>query len=176
MVGLGGTFDSTGVEPSQPMEPLPTGWYAMQIVKSEIKESSKNPQNKMLKLEFEIDESRHPQLKGRKAWTNLNLWNSNAMACEIAQKDLSAICRAIEVPQVDDSDLLHNKMMAVRLVHKPATKDFGEGNDVKGYDSISKRFPAAGTAPAPSAEGAAPTTPAATAGPEQSETAAPWQQ
>ena len=46
--------------------------------------------------------------KNRLLWSRLNLDNPNAQAVQIAQGELSAICRAVGVMQPKDSIELHN--------------------------------------------------------------------
>jgi hypothetical protein len=155
MAHLGAEFDPNKVDPARPIEPLPTGWYAMVATESEIKDAKAGGKNKYLEIVFAIDESRHPQHKGRKVWARLNLWNDSAKAEEIASSELSAICHAVGSPPITDSQELHFKPLAVRVVYKPATEKFGEGNDIKGYDAIAKRFGATGSGtPTPGPSGA----------------------
>ena len=163
MSDLGGTFDSDTVDPAAPIVPLPVGWYAMRIKASEIKVSKQNEKNRYLQCDLEIDENYHPELKGRMCWARLNLWNSNTQASDIAQRELSAICRAVGVPKVQDSEQLHGRTMAVRIAYRPAKDNFGEGNEVKGFAPLADHFTATGAAKAPAAAGAAPTAPAAPA-------------
>lgn len=158
MSDLGGTFDSDKIDPAAPMVPLTSGWYAMRIKASEIKNSKANEKNRYLQFDLEIDENYHPELKGRMCWARLNLWNSNVQAADIAQRELSAVCRAVGVPKVNDSEQLHGRTMSVRIAFRPAKGDFGEGNEVKGFAPLADHF--GGTAKAPAAAGAAPAAPA----------------
>lgn len=160
MADLGGTFDSDKVDPATPIVPLPAGWYAMAIKASEKKVSKANEQNSYLQLDLEINENYHPKLKGRMCWARLNLWNANAQAADIAQRELSAICRSVGVPKVSNSEQLHGRPMSVRVAYRPAKGDFGEGNEVKGFAPLSDHFTATGAAKAPESAGAAPAAPA----------------
>ncbi len=140
MAGLGGTFDSSQVDPQAPRELLKDGWYEMAVVGSEIKVSQKNAQNSYLNLEFEVNENRHPELKGRKVWAILNIWNTNPTASNIANAELSAICRSCGVPVIQDSDQLHGHFMAVQVGVQPARGEHEASNKVKGYDTVANRF------------------------------------
>ncbi|MEM9073932.1 MAG: DUF669 domain-containing protein, partial [Myxococcota bacterium] len=86
-------FDAGSVEPSQSYELLPTGWYEALITESEMKDT-KSGKGQYLELTFEIISGDH---KTRRMWARLNLSNPNTKAVEIAEKDLSAICRAVDV-------------------------------------------------------------------------------
>jgi hypothetical protein len=135
------TFDSTQVEPNAPREIIPPGKYRAHIVASEM-QATKNGNGQFLKLEFEILDG--PQ-KGQKLWDRLNLFNPNQQAVEIAQRTLSAICRATGQATVQDSEQLHFKplMMTVKVKQR---QDNGEpSNEIGGYE------PAGGvnTAPKP---------------------------
>ena len=139
-------FDASQVDPSAPREVLPDGWYAMQIVASEIK-SAKSGNGDYLNLEFEMLEVQHPKLKGRKIWVCLNLWNRNVDTSDRAQRDLSAICRATGELVIQDTDLLHFKPLALKLIEEEAKGGYEAGNKVTGYDALEARFPG-GAAPA----------------------------
>ncbi len=140
MADLDGQFDSNQVEPQKPMVPLKTGWYPMAIVESVVKETSSGNGNKYLQLVFQIDENRDSENAGRKVWARLNLWNSNPKASEIAQQELSAICRACGVPQITDSEQLHFIPMSVRVAYVPPKGEYQESNDTKGFAPLSKHF------------------------------------
>lgn len=151
MANLGGTFDATAVEPNTgPPPAMPTDWYNVMITDSEMKQT-KDPQNDNGYLELTL-KVLDGQYAGRLAWARLNLYNDNPVAVEIAQKDLSAICRAVGVFQVNDSEQLHGKPFMARLVYKEAADGYDEGNDVKGFakqgEKQSKNA-SGGAAPAP---------------------------
>jgi hypothetical protein len=71
---------------------------------------------------------------------------------EIAQRTLSAICRATGVMMPQDSSDLHNKPLLVTVTVE-TTKDYGARNKVAGYEPCEKgsaQVAAAVAAPAPS--------------------------
>jgi hypothetical protein len=169
MAFLTQAFDADSVEPSAPREILPAGKYAAQIVESDVKENSKGT-GQILALTFEITEGPHAR---RKLWTNLNIINDNAQAQEIAQRDLSAICKAIGVRNVQDTEILHWKPLLVTVVVKLAGHKEKNGyvhdkdrNEVNGYAAIGGAYqggqqappqprpaPVRQQAPAPAAQG-----------------------
>ena len=169
MAGLGYTFDANDVEPSAPIEVLPPGKYEAQIVKSEIRESKKNTDNTYLWLEFSILSGDHTN---KKVWTNLNLWNSNTTAAEIANKDMSAICRAIGRMQIQDTEELHFLPMMIDVKIKPAGEFFAS-NVIGGYSAVGSAPATTSRAAAPAARPAA-TAPASTAKASTAPAAAPW--
>ena len=129
MASLGeGGFDSRTVEPNVGFDVMPAGDYDAVIVASEVKPTSKGD-GKMLKLELQI---LNGTFQNRKVWDNLNIWNPNALAVQIAKGTLSAICRAVNVLTPNDSTELHNKPLKIKLkVEKDP--EHGDRNVVKGY-------------------------------------------
>lgn len=144
-------------------DPLPKAWYAMVLQSADLK-ATKRGDGQYLELDWEIDESRHPEFRGRHVWDRLNLWNPNQQAKSIANQRLAEICRALGISAQDlDTDDLLGGRVAVRVKVSPATNEYEASNDVMRYDSISSRFPPgappAQSAPAP--QTAAPSAPSA---------------
>lgn len=167
MAYLGMNFDANTVEPNAAFEPVPTGWYRVSIIKSEMKET-KNGEGHYLQLEMEILEG---QYAGCKLWDRLNLFNPNQQAVDIAQRTLSAICHAIGVLTVTDSEALHGHPLLARAVFVPAKGDYDAKNDIKGYKAdaffTASTPPTPKPAPAPARQPMpAPTEPAPVAAPE----------
>ena len=165
MAYLGGTFDASQVEPQGDYTPIPPGEYVVQIISSEMVETSSR-NGSMLKLEIEVIEG---DQAGRKIYDRINLDNPNAQTVEIAQRTLSAICHATGKLSVQDSEELHNlPMVAVVKVDPPRVgkdgKKYGASNSVKTYKALAN---GAASAPAASAGGFKPK-------PAASAKAAPW--
>jgi len=177
MANLGKPFDPNEKEPAKAFDILPTAWYAMQIVDSENREA-KTEGHAYLWLELEMIEAVHPELKGRKVWARLNLWNSNQQAVDIAERELTAICHAVgHLTAVTDTDVLHGKPMAVKVKAVPAKGEYDASNDVKGYEAYAARFGAG--VPVPVSTGATGTGKAPPAGTPPGAAAGgkmPWQQ
>jgi hypothetical protein len=153
MANLGGTFDATLVDPNAPFEVIPPGDYEVQITASSM-ESNKAGTGSYLKLELEIMDG--PQA-GRKLFDRLNLDNPNAKAVEIAQRTLSAICHAVGVLSVTDSEELHLRPMIAKVKVVPRSDQPGElSNEIGGYK------PVGGSAAAPAQKAKAAPTPAPT--------------
>ncbi|MCH9712523.1 MAG: DUF669 domain-containing protein [Proteobacteria bacterium] len=135
MANLGREFDASKVEPSQSMELMPAGEYTAAIVSSEMMASKNNSNNHYLKLKFQIIDG---EQKGRVIFSNLNLINSNETAVSIAQRDLSAICHAVGVLNIQDSEELHDKPLNIKIGIKPAQDGYDAQNEIKGY--LSKKI------------------------------------
>ena len=123
-------FDANTVEPSKTFEPIPAGKYVAVITESEMK-PTKNGSGQYLQLSFQILEGEY---QNRVLWARLNLDNPNATAVQIAQAELSAICRAVGVLAPNDSVDLHNLPLVIHVKCRKRP-DTGEiTNEVKGYD------------------------------------------
>lgn len=130
MADLGMQFDATQVEPNTgPPPPLPTDWYNIMITESEMK-ATKAGDGGYLELTLKVLDGPYA---GRLAWDRLNLYNQNPVAVEIAQKTLSAICHAVGVFQVTDSQVLHGKPLMARIVEKGPSGGYDASNEIKGY-------------------------------------------
>jgi len=162
-------IDTSNIPVATALDPIPAGWYNCAIVESEMKPNSTN-NGAYLELSLEVLDG---QFKGRKVWDRLNLHNVNPVAQEIAYKTLSAICHAVNVIQVQDSEQLHNRPLQVKVSLRPAGPDANgtpreASNEVKGYKAIEQGAPAAAPAafappPAAPAMPSAPQPPAAPA-------------
>ena len=171
-------FNAATVEPSAPMEAIPAGTYPVMIVNSEMK-PTKDGQGQYLELHLKIVDG--PYIN-RMVFDRLNLVNRNATAVEIAQRTLSAICHAVGVLQVQDSQQLHNRPMLAKVAYVPANDRYGEKNEVKGYKAM--QGGQQGQAPAAPAQGQAapwqrqqpaPAQPAPMPQQQAAPAAAPWQ-
>jgi hypothetical protein len=123
-------FDASKVEPAVPFEVIPAGKYLAMISSSEMKPNNAGT-GRFLELAFTIIEGNH---KNRTLRARLNLENPNELATKIAQSELSAICRAVEVTAPNDSVELHNLPLTIRVTCKKR-KDTGEiTNEIKGFE------------------------------------------
>lgn len=131
MANLGGVFNAETVEPKGTYEPLPVSKYKAAIVDSEFK-TTRSGDGRYLNLKFEVIDGEY---KGRNLWALLNLDNPNPKAVEIAQRELSAICRAVNKLHVSDSSELHHLPMIVD-VKIEVSEQYGPKNVIKGYEAL----------------------------------------
>jgi hypothetical protein len=123
-------FDASKVEPRTAMDPIPAGRYLTILSSSELK-ANKSGTGQFLELVFTVIEG---EFKNRQLWARLNLVNPNAVATKIAQAELSALCRAVNVLTPRDSCELHNLPLVVRVRLK-RRQDTGElANTICGYE------------------------------------------
>lgn len=123
------SFNAANVSPSVVYAPLPAGDYQAIITESETK-ATKDGQGQYLRLKLQIQGG---EFAGRVLFDRLNLWNNNQQAQEIAQGALSAICHAVGILQVGDSQELHNRPLIATVKVKPASGNYEANNEIKGY-------------------------------------------
>jgi hypothetical protein len=128
MANLNG-FNAHDVEPNSSFEPIPAGKYLAAITASETKQT-KSGNGSYLELTFSILDGDY---KGRQLWSRLNLENPNATAVKIAQGDLSAICRAVNVMKPNDSVDLHNLPLVISVKLKKRSDSDELSNEIRGY-------------------------------------------
>ena len=128
MANLNG-FNANEVTPLTDFEPIPAGDYLAIITESEMK-STKSGTGSYLELTFQVIEGKY---KNRLLWSRLNLDNPNPIAVQMAQAELSAICRAVGVMAPNDSVELHNLPLQI-VVKCQKREDTGDiTNEIKGY-------------------------------------------
>lgn len=160
-------FDASQVAPSEALEAIPAGWYNAQMTASEMKPTS-NGTGAYLQAEFTVLSGDYA---GRKLFDRINLQNKNPVAVEIGYKTLSAICHAVGVIQVQDSQQLHGRPLQLKVSLRAAGpgadgKHYEASNEVKGYKGMDGAgVPMAG-APAGGAPSWAPQAPAQQAAPQ----------
>lgn len=126
--------------------PLPEGKYEVVIVNSDIKQT-KAGTGEYIEIEMQVLEGEH---SGRRIWERFNVSNPNKQAEDIAKAALGALCNAVGVNDMTDTEQLHDIPFTVSLEtdRKDPTR-----NRVMGY----------GTGKPPAARPAAPSRPAAPA-------------
>lgn len=129
MAQLGNTFDASHVDPTPRFDPIPAGDYPVIITASELKHT-KDGSGQYLELREEIQGG---EFAGRLIFDRLNLFNNNQKAVEIAQRQLSQICHAIGVLQVQNSEQLHNRPLVAMVKVRPASGQYEASNEIKGY-------------------------------------------
>ena len=128
MANLNG-FNANNVEPATDFEPIPARKYLSVITNSEMK-PTKTGSGTYLELTFQVLEG---QYKNRLLWSRLNLSNPNTQAVQIAQGELSAICRSVGVMQPKDSVELHNIPLQITVKVKKREDSGDLVNEIKGY-------------------------------------------
>lgn len=147
-------FNAQAVQPAQNnFQPIPAGVYPAQIVESELRDL-KSGNGQALSLQFEI---LGDKFAGRKVFANLNVHHNNPEAQRIAHEQLSAICHAVGVLQLQNSTQLHNKPLNIRVKIRKQ-EGYEDRNEISGYEGLPNGG-AAASAPAAQPAGGAPRKP-----------------
>lgn len=160
MAGIALNYDATNAPINKPLDPVPSGWYNARIIETEQLPTNKGDGH-YLKVTSEVIDG---PFAGRKLFDQINLWNPNPVAMEIAYKTLGAIQHATGILNMQHTDQLLNiplkvkaKLNGARTETNPdgtPGKSYEASNDVKGYDHINSQHdvvtaPAGGVAGAP---------------------------
>ena len=144
------SFDPSAVEPPQSNSPIPAGTYLAHVTESDLK-PLKSGNGMGLSLTFQILDGEH---KNRKIWMNLNVQHSNPTAQQIGQSQLSALCHAVQVQKMRDTNELHGK--PVKIKTKIRKQDgYDEKTEITGFEAATGAIPAAFNAKQPAAAPAA---------------------
>jgi hypothetical protein len=152
---LGHAFDATAVEPNEPRGGvLPASEYTFEIVSSEVK-LTKSGDGTMLAIGLAvIDPAEYAK---RRVFENLCIVHPNPKTQEIAQAQLSSLCRALGIAKLQDSDDLMGRIVRARVKVRPAANGYDESNAVVAYEAAHGAVP-----PAPKPTTAPPSGKAAT--------------
>lgn len=137
-------FDATKFDPTQGVPSMPVGKHPVVIVDSEVAPTKDNTGG-MLVLTLQIIDG---PAKGQKGSYRLNLYNQSQQAVEIAHRQLSAICHAIGVFQVQDSQQLHNIPFVVEVTLQKSPEAAA-----KGYTEVSRVYDRNGNEPGKPVQG-----------------------
>ena len=127
--------------------PLPPGAYEVIIAQSDIK-ATKAGTGEYIELEMQVVDGEH---SGRRLWERLNVNNPNKTAEDIAKAALGALCMAVGVDDLTDTQQLHDIPFVI-------------GVEIDRKDPTRNRVMSYGQASAPAPKAAAPVKPAAPAG------------
>jgi hypothetical protein len=158
-------FDASKVAPQERPAPIPAGVYNARIIESEVKAlGSGNGEG--IRLTWEVLDG---PCANRKVFQRINYRHTNPEAERIGQSQLSAICHAAGVMQLQDTQQLHGKPCRIRVkIRKDTTGQYDDQNEVSGVEAAGTPQP--GMPPTMAPPGAAP----AQAAPAQS-AIPPWQ-
>lgn len=110
---------------------MPVGLYAVMASSSEVK-ATKAGTGQYLQFTLDVLDE---QYNNKKVWVRLNLWNPNQTAVTIAQQELAALCKAVNVLTPDDSSELCGIPFVVRLGIEKDKATGNENNKVVNYYS-----------------------------------------
>ncbi len=124
-------FNAANVEPDAGFSLIPAGVYTAQATDSKVY-PTKSGTGTILELAFKILEGQHA---GRLVWARINIQNANPVSEQIGQKQLSGLCHAVGVLQLQDSSQLHNKPLRIR-VKVAKSEGYEDKNEVNGFEAL----------------------------------------
>ena len=130
-------FDASQVDPSIPLEAVPSDKYTAAITHSELK-PIKAGNGSYLEIEYTILEGEY---KGRKVWDRLCLNHQTQKTVEIARANLSAVCHAVGIMKPRDSSELHNIPLTITVKTRRDNDTGNIYNEVKGYSKRESLLP-----------------------------------
>lgn len=148
------SFNAADVAPDTSRDIIPAGTYVARISESSY-EPMKSGNGHAVKLTLDILDG---PFKNRKLWTQLNVKHTNEVAQKIGQQQLSAICHAVGVMNMQDTQQLHNKPLKVRVKIRQDAQ-YGDKNEVSGYEAIGSGA-APGVQPIATTQSSTPASPA----------------
>jgi hypothetical protein len=141
---LGHDFDTVNVPPAKGFDPIPAGWYPLEIEKAELRDT-KAGTGKYLWSEMTVLGEKYA---GRKLFVRITLVNPNSTAEEIGQRQLASLGLACGLKSVGSTDDLLGKVVEGRVkITKEKEKDREPDNDIAEYRAIGGQQPAQTAAP-----------------------------
>lgn len=126
-------FDANNVEPATGrFELLPVDDFLAVISESAMADNKKT-KGKHLSVTWTVIEGDY---KDRKVFSNLNLVNDNEQTVEIAQRELSAICRATGVLHPKDSSELHDKPVVISVGIRKGSNGYEDSNVIRKFSRV----------------------------------------
>lgn len=134
-------FNAREVEPDQGgIGAIPAGWYKTMVTKTELKPTADGG-GQLISATIQVLEGTY---KGSNFFTNFNVINNSEKAVEIGRKQLSALCHAVNVLDMTDTDQVKNIPFFTRVKLTPAVMDeqdptkvkYQEKNETTGFRNI----------------------------------------
>lgn len=149
MAFLNETFEADNLPQGNSYEPLPAGWYHVNVTGAELK-NTKAGNGQYIAVRYDVTGPTH---QGRVVFGNLNIKNPNPKAEEIGRQQLGELMRAIGLAKVTDTDQLIGGSLQIKLEIRQQ-EGYEPNNEVKGFKSASGAVPAPAAAPAQQAAAA----------------------
>lgn len=154
-------FNAREVEPDAGrVGAIPAGWYKTMVTKTELKPTNDGT-GTILAATFQVLEGSY---KGAPFFNNFNVQNNSEKAMEIGRKQLSALCHAVGLMEMQDTDQLKSIPFYTRLKLTPAelnedkTVKYEEKNEPSAFKHIQDQMAIAACAKQQTAPAAGPTT------------------
>ena len=130
-------FDVNNLPQSTSFDPLPAGWYQVEITSAELKDT-KAGTGKYMSVGYKVTGESH---NGRMVFGNINLRNPNPKAEEIGRQQLGDLMRAVGISKLSDTDQLIGCVCQIKLAVRK-DEQYGDSNDVKAHKACGSAAPA----------------------------------
>lgn len=137
-------FDAQQLPQSQSFEPLPAGWYPVEIASAELRDT-KAGTGKYMSVGYRVTGDAYG---GRVVFGNINLRNPNPKAEEIGRQQLGDLMRAVGLARLTDTDELIGMVCQIKLAVRK-DEQYGDSNDVKAHKAFGASAPPAAAAAKP---------------------------
>ena len=112
-------------------EPVPAGIYEVQITDADLK-TTRNGDGQYIWMELTV--IRNPEFQERKFFANITISNPSQKAVDIGRAQLGDLLEVTGLTVLDDTDLLKNKTLKVKVKVQDGTKDYpNKTNQVVAY-------------------------------------------
>lgn len=147
-------FNAANITPQEVFTPLPAGVYLAQVVESDVR-PLKSGQGRALALTFQVINGPYAN---RRVFANLNVEHRGSAEAErIAQSQLSALCHAVGVINLQDTTQLHMRPVTIRVrVRRDESGQYPDKAEVTGFEAASSGPAPVAVQPRPPAAQAAP--------------------
>lgn len=144
-------FNAAAVPPSDSFDPILAGWYTGIIEEAELKPTSAGT-GSYIALKVKVQ---GPTNTGRIVFANITYSNPNEKAIEIGHRQISAICHALGVMNLTDTNMLCGRPLQFKVKIKPAEGQYEARNEITGWKAVDGAAPAVAAPAAPAAPAAA---------------------
>lgn len=110
MAMLDQTYNTEDLPQGDSFEPVPNGWYQVEIEGAELKDTNSGD-GKYINLQLKITGEEY---EGRYIWAMLNIQNPSPKAEDIGRRQLGDVLRSIGVGEISDTDQLIGGEMMVK--------------------------------------------------------------
>lgn len=124
---FGGEFDANAQEAPASFDPFPVGVYTFTVASAAMKHT-KDGTGQYVSCELTVTGPTH---EGRKVFCNFNLQNRSAEAERIGQQQFGALCRAVGLSRIKDTDELIGTEFSAKVRIRPAKDGYAAQNEIQ---------------------------------------------
>jgi hypothetical protein len=131
---FGGGFNPDDHEPAADFDIIPTGDYELEVVNCEYRETRAGDGGYVWAELMFPEDANNGKFKNRKIWKNMNISNPNDTAEKIGRGELTALCNAAGITELNDpAELIGSRVITCVKCKKTST---GPENAVRTFKKI----------------------------------------